>query len=167
MNWLLGHRVVALGTAAQSALARFFESLGATVVATSMEDLGLQLADASFLVEDLGLPRLADAGWSRDRLQQNSPRLIHVSITPFGSDAPRGLWLGNELIASAMSGVLRLTGSPDRAPVKEALDACCFHADMVGAAGAMAAHFERGAGAIDLGLGIVDVDLEIGDGLFE
>jgi len=147
MNWLLGHRVVALGTAAQSALARFFESLGATVVATSMEDLGLQLADASFLVEDLGLPRLADAGWSRDRLQQNSPRLIHVSITPFGSDAPRGLWLGNELIASAMSGVLRLTGSPDRAPVKEALDACCFHADMVGAAGAMAAHFERGAGA--------------------
>jgi crotonobetainyl-CoA:carnitine CoA-transferase CaiB-like acyl-CoA transferase len=38
---------------------------------------------------------------------------------------------------------LRLTGDPDRAPVKEALDACWFHADMVAAAGALAALHER------------------------
>jgi crotonobetainyl-CoA:carnitine CoA-transferase CaiB-like acyl-CoA transferase len=37
-----------------------------------------------------------------------------------------------------------LTGDPDRPPVKEALDACVFHADMVAAAGAMAAHYSRG-----------------------
>ena len=43
-----------------------------------------------------------------------------------------------------MSGVLRLTGVPERAPVKEALDACGFHAEMVAATGAMAAHFARG-----------------------
>jgi crotonobetainyl-CoA:carnitine CoA-transferase CaiB-like acyl-CoA transferase len=40
--------------------------------------------------------------------------------------------------------VLRLTGDPDRPPVKEALDACLFHTDMVAAAGAMAAHYSRG-----------------------
>ena len=42
-----------------------------------------------------------------------------------------------------MGGTLRLTGEPDRAPVKEALDACTFHAEMAGAAGAMAAHLSR------------------------
>ncbi len=40
---------------------------------------------------------------------------------------------------------MRLTGDPDRAPVKEALDACWFHADMAAAAGAMAALYERGS----------------------
>jgi crotonobetainyl-CoA:carnitine CoA-transferase CaiB-like acyl-CoA transferase len=40
-----------------------------------------------------------------------------------------------------MGGTLRLTGDPDRPPVKEALDACTFHADMVAAAGAMAAWY--------------------------
>jgi crotonobetainyl-CoA:carnitine CoA-transferase CaiB-like acyl-CoA transferase len=47
-----------------------------------------------------------------------------------------------------MGGVLRLTGTPDRPPVKEALDACRFHAEMVAAAGALAAHFERGVDGI-------------------
>ena len=52
-------------------------------------------------------------------------------------------WQGSELVASALGGTLRLTGDPDRAPVKEALDACGFHADMVAASGVMAALFER------------------------
>jgi crotonobetainyl-CoA:carnitine CoA-transferase CaiB-like acyl-CoA transferase len=43
-----------------------------------------------------------------------------------------------------MGGALRVTGEPDRPPVKEAGDACTFHADMVAAAGAMAAHYARG-----------------------
>ena len=47
-----------------------------------------------------------------------------------------------------MGGVLRLTGEPDRPPVKEALDACLFHADMVAAAGAMAAHYSRGTSGL-------------------
>jgi crotonobetainyl-CoA:carnitine CoA-transferase CaiB-like acyl-CoA transferase len=143
MNLLDGHRVLALESAADTALPRFLASLGATVHAVSLVDLETHLADASFLVESLGAAKLAERGFSRERLQIAAPRLIHVSITTFGGDTPRANWLGNELIASAMSGVLRLTGSPDRAPVKEALDACGFHADMVAAAGALAAHYER------------------------
>jgi crotonobetainyl-CoA:carnitine CoA-transferase CaiB-like acyl-CoA transferase len=42
-----------------------------------------------------------------------------------------------------MGGILRLTGDPDRPPVKEALDACWFHADMAAASGLTAALFER------------------------
>ncbi len=44
-----------------------------------------------------------------------------------------------------MGGALRVTGAPGLPPVKEAADACTFHADMVAAAGAMAAHFARGS----------------------
>jgi crotonobetainyl-CoA:carnitine CoA-transferase CaiB-like acyl-CoA transferase len=53
------------------------------------------------------------------------------------------MWRGSELVASAASGILRLVGDPDRAPVKEALDACGFHADMVAACGVLAAIHER------------------------
>jgi crotonobetainyl-CoA:carnitine CoA-transferase CaiB-like acyl-CoA transferase len=144
MNFLNGHRALALTSAADSALPRFFASLGATVLRVSAAEMDAQIPDASFLVEGLGPAKLAQHGWTTERLQQAAPRLIHVSITTFGADAPRARWLGGELIASAMGGILRLTGTPDRAPVKEALDACQFHADMVAAAGALAAHYERG-----------------------
>jgi crotonobetainyl-CoA:carnitine CoA-transferase CaiB-like acyl-CoA transferase len=146
MTFLRGHRVIVLGSAVDSALPRFFSSFGATLIVASIADLAAHIADASFFVEDLGRARLEELGWPPERLARSAPRLIHVAVTTFGSDAPRAHWLGNELIASAMSGVLRLTGTPDRAPVKEALDACHFHADMVAAAGALAAHFERNAG---------------------
>jgi crotonobetainyl-CoA:carnitine CoA-transferase CaiB-like acyl-CoA transferase len=144
MNFLNGHRVLVLTSAADSALPRLFASLGATVLEGSVPEMEAQIPGASFLVEGLGPARLAQQGWTTERLQRAAPRLIHVSITTFGADAPRAQWLGGELIASAMGGILRLTGTPDRAPVKEALDACQFHADMVAAAGALAAHYERG-----------------------
>ncbi len=141
---LHGHQVLVLNEAINGALARFMASLGAQLLPVELEQLEANLASASFLIEQLGTTRLADQGWSRQRLEQFAPQLIHVSVTPFGSEGPRARWLGNELIASAVGGVLRLTGVPERAPVKEALDACGFHADMVAASGAMAAHFARG-----------------------
>jgi crotonobetainyl-CoA:carnitine CoA-transferase CaiB-like acyl-CoA transferase len=139
---LEGHQVRAWGRAAQGALARFFESLGAQVI-PGAPDLQ-HLADASFLIEDLGLDRLETCAITRAAIEKANPALVHVSVTAFGSRGPRALWKAGELVVSAMGGVLRLTGDPDRPPVKEALDACLFHADMVAAAGAMAAHYSRG-----------------------
>jgi crotonobetainyl-CoA:carnitine CoA-transferase CaiB-like acyl-CoA transferase len=138
---LAGHKVALLELDADRALVRYLVSLGAQcsgVVTTVAE-----LADASFLVDGCGLPALGASGWQRSELEQRFPALVHISVSPFGSlPAATGL-AGSELVASAMAGTLRLTGEPDRAPVKEALEACTFHADMVAAAGAMAAHFER------------------------
>ena len=129
---LQGHRVVAWGGMADRPLARLLSSLGAEVVTAP---LAVEALDgASFLLDDLGLARLEDAGIRRDAIEARHPRLVHVSVTPFGSIGPRARWRGGELVASAMGGVLRLTGEPDRPPVKEALDACLFHADMVAAA---------------------------------
>ncbi|NLG74825.1 MAG: CoA transferase [Xanthomonadaceae bacterium] len=135
--------VIALAEADESALARFMESLGASVRAVSVDQLQERLAHADMLIETCGLERLAALGYTRAHLESANPALIHVSVTPFGSGGPRSHWRGSELVASALGGTLRLTGDPDRPPVKEALDACGFHAEMVAASGALAALLER------------------------
>lgn len=125
---LAGHRVAVLGNMAQRPLARYLASLGA--------ELGGDVTGASFVIDDLGLEATAGLGIP--------DTAVHVSVTPFGSGGPRSHWKGGELVASAMGGALRLTGEPGAKPVKEAGDACTFHADMVAGAGAMAAHLARG-----------------------
>jgi crotonobetainyl-CoA:carnitine CoA-transferase CaiB-like acyl-CoA transferase len=72
-----------------------------------------------------------------------NPRIVMVSITSFGQTGPYASFKGGELIASAMSGVLITLGYPDRAPVKEALDANYFHACSGAALGAVIAHYHR------------------------
>ncbi|KLE34604.1 CaiB/BaiF CoA-transferase family protein [Aurantiacibacter luteus] len=126
---LAGHSVAALGTMAERPLARYLASLGA--------EIGGEVAGASFVIDDLGLAATKDLGIPASA--------VHVSVTTFGSGGPRENWRGGELVASAMGGALRLTGEPGQKPVKEAGDACIFHADMVAAAGAMAAHYARGS----------------------
>jgi crotonobetainyl-CoA:carnitine CoA-transferase CaiB-like acyl-CoA transferase len=144
MNVLQDHRVVTLGEDTQSALARFLTSLGARIEPTTQERLLADLEDASFLL-DRSRPDPADPPATTPRsLQARFPRLIHVRVSSFGHTGPRAGWLGSELTISALGGALRLTGDPDRPPVKEALDACLFHTDMVAAAAALAAHYERG-----------------------
>ncbi len=131
-------------------LCRFLESLGAIVHSGSINESAIRAAD--FLVDDLGLERLSDLGITRSDLQRWNPKLIHVSVTCFGSGNARSRWLGGELVASAMGGALRLTGEPDRPPVKEALDACTFHAEMAAAAGAMAALYGATGQHVDVSI---------------
>lgn len=141
MKPLAGTSVLALGEMHRGALCRLLASLGARIL--QGEPQRELISSVDFLVDDLGLERLAAMGITRALVEQWNPSLVHVSVTPFGSGTPLTHWRGGELVASAMGGTLRLTGEPDRPPVKEALDACTFHAEMVAAAGAMAAYYSR------------------------
>ncbi|MGH8217950.1 MAG: CoA transferase, partial [Steroidobacteraceae bacterium] len=138
----------------RSALCRFLESLGGQLehidrgALENPSAFEQKLATSSMLLDGMGLSSLEATGWSSARIEGINPALVHVSITPFGSFGPRARWCGPELVVSALGGVLGLTGTPDRPPVKEALDACGFHAEMVAAAGAMAAHYERAVGGV-------------------
>jgi crotonobetainyl-CoA:carnitine CoA-transferase CaiB-like acyl-CoA transferase len=147
MSPLSGKRAIALGDMADRPLGKFLASLGAEVQAVTVDagDFKELVAAADFLLDPWGLEVLADRGVARERIESLNAALVHVSVSPFGSGNARSRWQGAELVASAMGGALRLTGEPDRAPVKEALDACTFHAEMVAAAGLMAAHYARGA----------------------
>ena len=128
MKPLAGHKVAVLGNMAERPLARYLASLGA--------ELDGAVESASFVIDDLGLEATAHL--------PIPSTAVHVSVTTFGSGGPRSHWRGGELVASATGGALRVTGEPDLPPVKEAGEACTFHADMVAACGAMAAHFARG-----------------------
>jgi crotonobetainyl-CoA:carnitine CoA-transferase CaiB-like acyl-CoA transferase len=107
--------------------ARFLASLGAEL------SRDLDLAKADVLIESEGLRDL------------EAPHLVHATITAFGSSGPRAHFRGGELVASAMGGVLRMVGDRDRPPVKEALDACVFHAEAAAAAAILIALCERDA----------------------
>ena len=144
-------RVIELPGPFGDACGRLLESLGAQVTrarpATSAELLQLAAA-ADVLLESEGAARMRAWGLTHEWLQSHNPRLIHASLTAFGSHGPRASFRGGELVCAAMGGVLRMVGDPDRAPVKEALDACVFHAQACAAAAIMLAHYERaGSGA--------------------
>jgi len=143
MKLLEGLRVLVWQSADDGALARFLKDLGAEIVKCDSPLRPSDLLKADLLVENLGLARIEETGLTRSQIEAANPRLIHVSVSTFGSSGPRRHWRGSELVASATGGILRLVGDADRAPVKEALDACGFHADMVAAVGAMAALAER------------------------
>jgi crotonobetainyl-CoA:carnitine CoA-transferase CaiB-like acyl-CoA transferase len=102
------------------------------------------LAAADFLVESAEPDWLRARGFDDAALEALNPRLIHASITPFGRTGPYSGYRAGELVASAMSGALRTIGYEDRAPVKEALEACTFHACAAAATGMLFAHHERG-----------------------
>ncbi len=99
--------------------------------------------DADFLIESFNAEEASALGLDPTTIAAANPALIHVSITPFGHSGPYAGYQAEELIVSALGGTLWAVGYEDRAPVKEAGDACIFHAGMMAAAGAMCAHYER------------------------
>jgi crotonobetainyl-CoA:carnitine CoA-transferase CaiB-like acyl-CoA transferase len=98
---------------------------------------------ADIVIDSFGASRRRALGLDHASLSATNPGLIGVSITPFGSEGPYADWAGGELVCSALGGSLAVTGYEDRAPVKEAGDACIFHANGAAVAGAMFALVER------------------------
>ncbi len=143
MNILKDHLVLVLGEHGDSPLARFLGSLGARIHATTVRRVAEELPNASILLDRCPTKEWAQASIARASISGLYPRLIHASITPFGRVGPNSDLSSSEFIVSALGGALALTGDPDRPPVKEALDACLFHTDMVAAAATLAAHHER------------------------
>jgi crotonobetainyl-CoA:carnitine CoA-transferase CaiB-like acyl-CoA transferase len=100
-------------------------------------------AKADFVIESFKPGYLRDVGLDYEALAVINPSIILVSISPFGQSGPYAGFKGGELIASAMGGVLITLGDPDRPPVKEALDANCFHGSAAAALGAVMAYYHR------------------------
>jgi crotonobetainyl-CoA:carnitine CoA-transferase CaiB-like acyl-CoA transferase len=79
--------------------------------------LGL-CARADVLLECFEPGWLASRGLGVDVLEREAPRLVHCSMTPFGSDGPRAHYHSSDLVNVAMGGNAALTGDPDRPPVR-------------------------------------------------
>lgn len=83
-----------------------------SVVCDDEDDLARLLAGADVLIE-CGAVEL-DLEAARDL----NPALITVSLRPYGIDGPKADWLGTDLVLTAASGQMALTGYQDRAPVR-------------------------------------------------
>lgn len=141
---LSGLRVVELSGELGDTAVQWLVSLGATLTRVTQPADVLPLIEATdVLVEYEGAARMQACSLGPEQLRALNPRLIHASLTAFGSHGPYARFRGRELICSAMGGVLRMVGDPDRPPVKEALDACLFHAHAAAAAAIMLAYHER------------------------
>lgn len=68
---------------------------------------------ADILVENLG-PGALDYESAR----AVNPSLIMASISHFGKDGPYRDWKGSDIVAQALGGIMKLTGLPNREPLK-------------------------------------------------
>ena len=79
--------------------------------------LGKLLAKADALVESYPPGYLAGLGLGYDDLKADFPSLIYCSITPFGQTGPYRDYKGNSLACMALSGLMYVTGEPDKEPL--------------------------------------------------
>lgn len=88
-----------------------------------------RLASLADVILESGAPgELAESGLGYDDCCQSNPRLVYVSITPFGQDGPRADVESVDLTVLAASGVLLLTGDADRPPVQLPGEQALLHA---------------------------------------
>jgi benzylsuccinate CoA-transferase BbsE subunit len=98
---------------------------------------------SDFVIESFAPGYLDIHGLGYSTLNEINPGVIVVSITPFGQTGPRRDWKASDLVAVAMGGLSHITGSPDRPPVRVALDQAHVVAGAQAAMGAMIAHYYR------------------------
>ncbi|MGE4605702.1 MAG: CoA transferase, partial [Myxococcota bacterium] len=101
------------------------------------------VSTADVLIESQTPGALARRGLGFEDLAVRCPRLVYVSITPFGQRGPKARWAGTDLTILAAGGPLWLTGDDDRAPVRVSVPQAFAHAAAEGAAAALVALHER------------------------
>ena len=79
------------------------------------------LGDADILIENFKTGGLAKYGLDYDSLRAEFPRLIYCSITGFGHTGPYAHRAGYDFIIQGMSGLMSITGEPDRQPQKSGM----------------------------------------------
>jgi crotonobetainyl-CoA:carnitine CoA-transferase CaiB-like acyl-CoA transferase len=96
-----------------------------------------------FLIESGAPGALARCGLGPADLAAVNPRLIYVSISPFGQTGPKAGYAASDLTVMAASGPLFVTGDADRPPLRVSVPQAFLHASAEAAAGALIALQER------------------------
>jgi crotonobetainyl-CoA:carnitine CoA-transferase CaiB-like acyl-CoA transferase len=95
-----------------------------------------------------------DPGWLEarrmgpDQLAAVNPQLVVTSISPFGGTGPKSGWAASDLVVAAASGLMWLSGDPDRPPVRISVPQLFRHASAEAAVGSLIAlHHAQRSGA--------------------
>ncbi len=112
----------------------------------SGRELLLKLIErADFMIESLPPGTLRRSGLEWETLQQMNPRLILISITPFGQEGPYRDFLGSDLEVMALSGTLSLAGEEEGEPMRVSVPQAFFWASVEAVMGGLTALAFRAA----------------------
>ncbi len=96
------------------------------------------LQETDILIEDM-----SPDSFDRQRFQTSNSSLILISISYFGQDGPYQEYNGSDIVAQAMGGIMKLTGLPDREPLKIAGRQAEYQAGINAAVATLAALLSR------------------------
>ncbi|MFN7950668.1 MAG: CoA transferase [bacterium] len=112
--------------------------------AADRERLLALVRDADVVIENLAPGALGALGLDHPRLAALNPRLVTISITPFGQSGPYAGWKGLDLNAYHLSGAShRYCGRPGEAPLEHGTFAADFFGAMTAASWGLAAVMGR------------------------
>jgi len=101
------------------------------------------VSGADFVIESFEPGHMDNLGLSYSALSKVNPRIIMVSITPFGHTGPYAHYKASDIVVHAMGYLMNQCCDPDRAPVQVSLPQSFISAGTDGAVGAMVAHYYR------------------------
>jgi len=100
-------------------------------------------ATADFIIESFPPGYMDSLGLGYAVLEETNPRVIVVSITPFGQTGPYRDYKGPDIAVMAMGGLMYLCGDADRPPVRVTAAQSCMQAGAQAMVGAMIANWHR------------------------
>jgi len=107
-------------------------------------ELLLRLGEGTdFVIESENPGALAAMGLGYSDFAARNPKLVYVSITPFGQDGPKAHYADTDLIVMAAAGPLILYGDEDRPPIRMSVPQAYLHASADAAGAALIAYYER------------------------
>ena len=101
------------------------------------------IADADILIENFKVGGLTKYGLDYDSLKELNPRLIYCSITGFGQDGPYAKRAGYDFLIQGLSGLMSITGEPERQPQKVGVAVTDVVTGLYGTIGILAAVEQR------------------------
>jgi len=100
---------------------------------------------ADVVIENFS-PRVMPAlGVNYDRLYQLNPRLVMTSISNFGQTGPYRDYRAEEIVAYALSGLMYLTGDPEKPPLRSGPAVTQYTAGLHAYLATLMALYQRGA----------------------
>jgi len=103
------------------------------------EALHRLIGPTDILVENYRPGVMESLGFGYDALAKEHPRLIYASISGYGQTGPARHKGGFDLIAQGVSGIMSVTGDPDRPPVKAGVPLTDLGAGLFAVVGILAA----------------------------
>jgi crotonobetainyl-CoA:carnitine CoA-transferase CaiB-like acyl-CoA transferase len=105
--------------------------------------LDVLLDETDVFITDHDVRVLERAGLHWQTLRLERPRLVYAAISVFGASGPRADWIGTDLEAQALGGLMSQIGRPTEAPIAIPYSAAMMHAGTHAAGALLAAILRR------------------------